>query len=317
MMASPNLGASAGSPKGAFLLSNKKTHPTLRLDAYVKQTDQTYQASPSTVGDTFVRRMNTYGSVRPSISFTGESRAQRPFKGEGSTYTMSNLPSIFYDSHGDKREGSYKFNEFGEVDTEFMKLFKNNDLMMPSERYEEHVKMKQGIEDWRRARAELFEHKKRKRILERAHKSGIVNIDSATRPGTELYAEQQQIYEAQHQAADAHNARRMEYLVERNTAADAAANRSYGEPYEPPVRSADIPLQRKSVDQEMHPFRFLNTYERLWPKHQSQWDADRAKILRHHDVRHKRYNIINHADNTIEGIRARGDPSSEPVPNMG
>ena len=32
--------------------------------------------------------------------------------------------------------------------------------------------------------------------------------------------------------------------------------------------------------------------------------------MRHHDVRHKKYNIINQSDNTIQGIRVRADPGA-------
>lgn len=184
------------------------------------------------------------------------------------------------------------------------------DLMVPSERQREHQAMKKGIEQWRRARAELFEHKKRKRLIERVHKSGITSIDSPLFTNTELYAENRAVMMIQAEIAERHKEGRMAHLAMQNHAEDATALRQYGEPYQPPMRSAEIPLQRKCVEPGMHPFRFMNTYDRLWPKHEPQWDPERAKILRHHDVRHKNYNILNQADNRIEGIRVRVDPGA-------
>merc|ERR550514_59642 len=121
--------------------------------------------------------------------------------------------------------------------------------------------MKEGIENWRRSRAELFEHKKKKRVLERVHKNGVVDIDSALRPGTELYAEQREVFEAQARTAEIHRAGRSAHLADQTKADDSVAGRNYGEAYSPACRGADIPLQRKRVDPDLHPFRFLNTYK--------------------------------------------------------
>ena len=35
----------------------------------------------------------------------------------------------------------------------------------------------------------------------------------------------------------------------------------------------------------MHPFRFLNTHERVFPKAVPTFDPERAKVLHHHEVR--------------------------------
>lgn len=281
------------------------------MDNFLKSTDPSYAPSPPSMGETFVRRMNTYGGVRPSVGFTAEGREAKLFKGPASTFTMSNLPPLFYDYSGDKRSYSYTLPTFNEVDNEkVMKMLQNNDLMMPSERQKEHQALKKGIMEWKRARAELFEYKKKKRVLERAHRSGITAVDSALFPETELYAEPRHVLQAQAEILEKQANGRREHLTMQSYADDATTARNYGDPYAPEIRSLDIPLQRKCVDQRAHPFRFMNTYERLWPKHEPQWDPERAKILRHHDVRHKRYNIINQSENEIQGIRVRADPGA-------
>merc|ERR1719409_739534 len=79
-----------------------------------------------------------------------------------------------YDSLGDQRSYSYQLPSFNEVDNEkVLKMLQNQDLMMPSERQKEHQELKKGIQEWKRARAELFEYKKKKRVVERVHRSGI------------------------------------------------------------------------------------------------------------------------------------------------
>lgn len=306
---SMSMGQKPPGATGPFALSNTKMHPTLRLDGYLKQTDPSYSPSPKTHGDSFVRRMNTYGGVRPSVAFTSEGRdARGPPDGEGPF--MSNLPPLWYDAAGDKREYSFKLPGFNQVDNSFVKMFENYDLMMPSERRKEHEAMKKGIEQWRRARAELFEYKKRKRIIELTHKSGVTSIDGPLFPQTELFSEHRGVLQSQAKASDLHAQGRMGQLAMHTSVDDATAARDYGSPHAPSVRSADIPMQRKCVDPHRHPARFMDTYARLWPAHEPQWDPERAKVLRHHDVRHKKYNIINQSDNTIQGIRVRADPGA-------
>merc|ERR1712139_59832 len=75
-----------------------------------------------------------------------------------------------------------------------------------------------------------------------------------------------------------------------------------------------MPTQRKRVDPEVHPFRFLNTHARLFPDIQHFWDPERARVLRRNDVRNSQHNIITGADNGLSYHRAQFDePATAPL----
>merc|ERR1719253_927557 len=95
-----------------------------------------------------------------------------------------------------------------------------------------------------------------------------------------------------------HGEGRFEQLAERRYADEATAMRDYGA-VETPQRSSDIPVQRKRIDPVAHPHRFLDTHDRLFPKFVPNWDPERAAILRSHDVRDKRHDVINGSANTM------------------
>merc|ERR1712039_7250 len=95
-----------------------------------------------------------------------------------------------------------------------------------------------------------------------------------------------------------HGEGRFGHLATQKNAQDATAHRSYGS--DPDLaRSRDICIQRKRVDADTHPFRFLDTHDRLFPQFNPSWDPDRAQASRSHDVRHKTHNIISGTDNTL------------------
>jgi hypothetical protein len=70
-------------------------------------------------------------------------------------------------------------------------------------------------------------------------------------------------------------------------------------------RSTDIPMQRKAVDPDVHPFRFLDTHNRIFPDEVAMWDRERAATLRSHDVRHKGFDIISGVQNSIGYLTSR------------
>merc|ERR1712194_202110 len=79
---------------------------------------------------------------------------------------------------------------------------------------------------------------------------------------------------------------------------DATTRRNYGtDPKQ--HRSEDICVQRKFIDREVHPTRFLDTHPRIFPTHVAVWDPGHARALRSHDVRDKSFNIIPGGANAV------------------
>jgi len=291
-----------------LLKGTKGSHPTLRLDAFMKGNDPLYAHSEEkTHGNAFIRRMAAYGRTRPSATFTAESRAHREFYGKDSAVDMSNLPPTWNDPRSDPREGSLTYPEPPEVDTSFLAAYENHNLMLPSERFREHLYMKDGERQWRANRAENWVHNKRKRMVERHHRSGVEGIDSPLHEGTKLYAGHRENYQHQIATSTKHADGRKEHILYQTSAADASASRNFGEPLYPDIRSSDIPIQRKKIDPDVHPFRFLETHNRIFPEEVAMWDKDRARVLRSHDVRHKGFDILSGVENSIQHLHAGGD----------
>eukprot|EP00931_Biecheleriopsis_adriatica_P031429 TRINITY_DN18433_c0_g1_i1.p1 TRINITY_DN18433_c0_g1~~TRINITY_DN18433_c0_g1_i1.p1 ORF type:complete len:360 (+),score=71.87 TRINITY_DN18433_c0_g1_i1:122-1081(+) len=279
--------------------STRGAHPTLRMDSFLRATDAGFQhAEAPQQGDRFIRKMATYGQVRPSASFTNEARVVRPMKAHCAV-DMSNLPQQRYDPKGDPREGTFEIPAPPpKADDSFIKMYQNHALMLPSERYAEHLKMKAGEQKWREERDAIFRYRKRMNVLERKHPEGILGIDGPTHPDTVLYRDRHEHYMAQAQRKAVHSEGRFGHLHEQSYSHDAVAQRNYGT--DPSMdRSKDICIQRKHVDPVKHPFRFLDTHERLFPQFTPTWDPERAAAQRSHDVRDKQHNIISGADNSL------------------
>ncbi|CAJ1374946.1 unnamed protein product [Effrenium voratum] len=289
----------AASVGGLALGASRGAHPTIRLDSFMKSTDPCYQhAEAPTQGDRFIRKMATYGQIRPSVSFVSEARVVRPMK-ESGAMDMSVLPNPVMDPRGDPREGTFEIPAPPpEVDDSFIKMYQNHSLMLPSERYKEHLKMKAGEKKWREERDAIFRYRKRMNVLERKHPEGILGIDGPTHPDTMLYRDRYEHFAAQAERKAAQAEHRFAQLHGQNYSDDAVAMRHYGT--DPLLeRSQDVCIQRKRVDPEQHPFRFLDTHSRLFPKYSPTWDPERASALRSHEVRDKAHNIINGADNSL------------------
>lgn len=268
-------------------------HPMVRLDGFMKNTDTMYQGSPGTQGSTFVRKMATYGRSRPSNFFIGESRATRPFLGKEAANDMSNLPAIFNDARADPRELSLEYPEPPEVDTSFIELYENHGLMLPSERFNEHLAMKDGERQLRADRAAIFASKKRHQMIERHHQHGVVGVDGPNHEGTKLYAGLRADNEVRRARSETHAAGRKAHLSYQVESSDAASMRNWGSP--PPAnmaRGADIPVQRKFIDPHIHPYKFLDTHDRINSTDIPFWDPGRSQAIRSHESRHTKFNII-------------------------
>lgn len=282
------------------LNNTRGAHPAMRLDTFLRSTDLNYQHGEApTQGDRFIRKMATYGQVRPSVSFTNEARVLRSHK-DFNAVDMSRLPAPWNDPRGDPREGSLEIPAPPkDIDCEFIKLYKNHSLMLPSERYREHLRMKEAEKQWHQDRENLFRYRKRMNVLERKHPEGVVGVDGPLFPGTKLYAERRGHMLEQAERRLHHAEGRFNTLAAQAKADEALTGDGYGS--DPGfVRSQDICIQRKRVDPAAHPFRFLDTHERIFPVYTPEWDPERAAAIRSHDVRDKRHNIISGIDNSVE-----------------
>ena len=74
-------------------------------------------------------------------------------------------------------------------------------------------------------------------------------------------------------------------------------------------RSHDIPMQRKDISPRRHPFRYFDTFNRIFQADGTSWHPERAKSLRTHQLRGKHYDIINHHSNSLD-IRTNSSEAS-------
>lgn len=293
-----------------FIGSSKNVHPSIRLDKMLKSDDALYRPGENPQrGDAFVRHMVAFGRTRPSTGFISESRAARPLPESRVNNDASNIPPTWNDSHPDPREGSYNIAEPPIPDATFTELYRNHGLMTVSERYREFLYMKEKEKQWRADKRALSEYNKKKMILTRKHKSGIEGIDSFTQPGTENFAEEREIFLRNQAYKEAHAMRRKEFLTEKSYATDEAALRYWGEPVDenpnkiPGMsqtmtqgRGHTIPVQNKFTTPDVHPFRYLDTHSRLFPKQAPKWNPERALALMTHDCRNRRHDLISGKD---------------------
>lgn len=299
----PSAVATAG---GLALAASQGSHPATRLDAFLRSTEPVYQnAEAPQEGDRFIRQMSTYGLVRPSAAFITESRAHRPFN-KDSAIDMSNLPAPWHDPTGGPREGTLVVPQpRGDASKEFVELYKNDKLMLPSERREEAKRIVQGEKQWRADRQANFAYNKTMKALELKYPNGVLGVDGPMFPETRIWAERRERLQEIRRHRQSHAEGRFAHLAEQSAADDASTLRRWGS--EPTLhRSQDIPIQRKSVDPNVHPARFYDTYSRLFPTYKPVWDPERAASLRSHDVRQKRYDIINGTDNSVSFEVAHG-----------
>jgi len=242
--------------------------------------------------------MATYGQVRPSVSFTSGARVARPVT-ECAAVDMTSLPPTWMDPKEYRQEATLEVPPPPkEVDSSFLKMYENHSLMLPSERYKEHLAMKAGAKKWEEEKNGLRMYNKRMKVLERHYPQGVLGLDGPMFPNTRYYKERRAHMEAMADYKDEHAGARFGSLAEKAYANDATSHRKYGEPHEM-ERSRDICAQRKRVDPQAHPHRFLNTHERLFPPFVPTWDPDRAAALRSHDVRDRRHNFLNGANHDL------------------
>merc|ERR1711988_1214224 len=103
---------------------------------------------------------------------------------------MSQLPAPWNDPQGIEKEGILAVPQpGGEISTEFVELYKNDKLMLPSERRAEARKIIAGEKKWKEDRQALFNYKKVIRTLEMKYPSGVEGVDGPMYPETKIYAE--------------------------------------------------------------------------------------------------------------------------------
>lgn len=298
------------------LKKSRGAHATMRLDGFLKSTDSGYQhAEAQTQGDHFIRKMATYGHVRPSVSFTSESRVTRKME-EHNCLDMSNLPNPLMDPRGDPKEGTLSIPAPPkEVDNSYMKLMANHSLMLPSERYKESLQIKAAEKKYKEDREALFRYRKRMNVLERHYPNGVIGVDGPMHAGTQLYADRRAHFVKQEDDKMLHDEGRAAHLHCQQRADDATAARSYGADPQLP-RSHDLCIQRKKIEPDVHPQRFQDTHDRLFPSYIPEWDPKRAATIRNHDTRGKTHNIISGVSNHVELKVAMHHDAAPPLPGM-
>jgi hypothetical protein len=174
----------------------------------------------------------------------------------------------------------------------------NHALMLPSERYKEHLQIKASQRKWKEDREATFKYKKRMNIIEMSYPGGVVGVDGPLHADTKLWANRRGQLTHQEGIKASHATARAENLNERRKTDDATSAKNYGSDTGI-ERGRDLGIQRKKIDTEAHPWRFMDTHDRLFPSFTPTWDHERASMLRSHDTRGKTHNIISGADNTI------------------
>ena len=213
------------------------------------------------------------------------------------------------DPRDDPRELTLSYERPPEINNDYIELYKNQSLMLPSERFREHLAMKAGEKEWKENREKMFLYKKRTRILDRNWPQGVLGIDSPMHPDTVLYKERRDYMLAQQGAKEQAWEGRCANLQSKYSVDDATSHKHSMSDADL-GRSQDIPIQRKYCDKDVHPHRYLDTHDRLFPTYVPVWDPERAKSFRSHDVRSKRHNILNGASNEVTYKLA---PSSAPT----
>jgi len=213
---------------------------------------------------------------------------------------MSLEPPIWFDTcKGDKREGCITHPPPARIDVSHLRRFHQSGLMLPSERFDDHRALKEGINNWSAVRTEVFEDNKRKRILARKHKGGVIGIDYPLREGTDLYKKDYERFKEERDKLNTHSTARLEFLTNRKKAQDSIIA-----PYAscPPAPRGDTDygfyLQRKTIVDDPHGLIALSKGAKP-VKEKKQWTVDRAMQFRKQDVRERKYNIITGDSNEL------------------
>merc|ERR1712194_614833 len=194
--------------------------------------------------------------------------------------------------------------DYSDISTDHLEIFKNFQPQLPSQRRQEHQRLKEGIEQYNKGRNELFTMKKEFRTLQRKHSSGILGIDGPmSKDKSSLYSERQENYQMQEEKRVREAQKRFVMLQDKMKSDPSITGETYlAQPGELPdvPRSHDIPIQRKNVDWVRYPYRFFDTHERLFASETTVWDPSRARAKRSHEIREKHYDIVNHCDNSLD-----------------
>merc|ERR1712194_288342 len=197
--------------------------------------------------------------------------------------------------------------DYSDISTDHLEIFKNFQPQLPSQRRQEHKRLKEGIEQYNKGRNEIFNMKKQFRTLQRKHSSGILGIDGPmSKEKSSLYSERQNNYILQEEKRAREAQKRFSQLQDKMKSDPSITGETYlalenGEmPNKNLPRSHDIPIQRKNVDWVKYPYRYFDTHERLFASETTVWDPARARAKRSHEIREKHYDIVNHCDNSLD-----------------
>eukprot|EP00927_Polykrikos_kofoidii_P017111 TRINITY_DN17769_c2_g1_i1.p1 TRINITY_DN17769_c2_g1~~TRINITY_DN17769_c2_g1_i1.p1 ORF type:complete len:370 (+),score=37.31 TRINITY_DN17769_c2_g1_i1:38-1147(+) len=212
---------------------------------------------------------------------------------------FSNLPPTWMDPRGEAKEGTLTYDRppSRASNGELITMYENRGLMLPSERYREHLAMKDCQKAWRQDRAAIFQHNKQMKALENRHANGIVGIDSPMYSDTELFARQRSQYKVQCDAKEQNAVDRLNSLSDHMRSDEALVGHvGCGAPPPSPALSVGGGGRARS----MHNLQWQDTHSRVFSRPpEKEWDPERAAVIRSHDVRDRRHNFVNGADNSL------------------
>lgn len=177
------------------VIGGVKPHPAMQLSSILNRSqsatmpmDRTFQSEGFGEGDKVTRTFTSYGSMRPSNAFSSVTRNQ--YFAFECGMDMSNLPYSWNDvSVDNKKAGSFHFAEGEKVDLSHLAAMNNYQLMLPSTRFREAMKIKAGKERYAKAKeANRLESKQRK-VVAAHYARGLVGVDGPMYPNTEYWKE--------------------------------------------------------------------------------------------------------------------------------
>merc|ERR1719188_816784 len=167
--------------------------------------------------------------MRPSPCFVSEARSQRPVVDVDAAWDMGSLPAVWNDPKGQRNEGTLVVPQpRGGVSTAFAELYKNEALMLPSERRAEAAQIVAGERQWKEDRDAIFKYKRTIRTLEMKHPDGVEGIDGPMYPETRVWAERRAQMQERAQKQQAHAEARCVHLEGQRGADDAVTRLNYG-----------------------------------------------------------------------------------------
>ena len=165
----------------------------------------------------FLRSLPIQGSQRLAPEFATVTRNTR-FE-PACALDMTNMPHTWYDvdKKKDCNAGRFEYHGSKDIDLSCLEALKHQRLMLPSERFTEAQKIKQGLKDYKEAKEQNAKQAKQIRVTTHNHWKGLIGVDGPLYPDTQTYpfAEDRQRILQQQAYKENHAARRKAFLTDK------------------------------------------------------------------------------------------------------